>query len=90
MPAAIELFSILRANKAVRDLFGDVLGSAPRLAAIVVQRPHLLDAAIDPQLSQPEAISRVMKGAPKRLLEAATFEALSRSGTKLRAGRVAS
>ena len=48
MPAAVELFSILRANDSVRDLFGDILGGAPRLARAVVMRPHLLDAAIDP------------------------------------------
>ncbi len=48
LPAAIELFSILRANKQLRDLFGDVLGAAPRLAAIVARMPHVLDAVIDP------------------------------------------
>ena len=50
MPAAVELFSILKSNKAVRDLFGDILGGAPRLAQVVTQRPHVLDAAIDPAL----------------------------------------
>ena len=48
MPAAVELFSILKANKSVRDLFGDILGGAPRLARVVSSRPHVLDAAIDP------------------------------------------
>ena len=48
MPAAVELFSILKSHKAVRDLFGDILGGAPRLAQVVAQRPHVLDAAIDP------------------------------------------
>jgi glutamate-ammonia-ligase adenylyltransferase len=50
MPAAVELFSILKSNAAVRDLFGDILGGAPRLAQVVTQRPHVLDAAIDPAL----------------------------------------
>ncbi|MDE2363895.1 MAG: bifunctional [glutamine synthetase] adenylyltransferase/[glutamine synthetase]-adenylyl-L-tyrosine phosphorylase [Hyphomicrobiales bacterium] len=49
MPAAVELFSILRSNKELRDLFGDVLGCAPRLAAIVARTPHVLDAVIDPR-----------------------------------------
>ena len=49
MPAAIELFSILRSNAKLRDLFGDVLGAAPRLAAIVARSPHVLDAVIDPR-----------------------------------------
>ena len=50
MPAAVELFSILKSHAAVRDLFGDILGGAPRLAQVVAQRPHVLDAAIDPAL----------------------------------------
>jgi glutamate-ammonia-ligase adenylyltransferase len=48
MPAAVELFSILRAHGPVLRLFADLLGSAPRLADIVSSRPHLLDAVIDP------------------------------------------
>ena len=52
MPAAVELFSILRSNQNVRELFGDILGGAPRLARVVVQRPHVLDAAIDPATLQ--------------------------------------
>ncbi len=55
MPAAVELFSILRANDSVRDLFGDILGGAPRLARTVAMRPHVLDAAIDPALLQAPA-----------------------------------
>lgn len=48
MPAAIELFSILKSRRAVLTLFADILGSAPRLANFVANRPHLLDAVIDP------------------------------------------
>lgn len=48
MNGAVELLSILRANAALRELFADILGSAPRLADAVAARPHLLDAAIDP------------------------------------------
>ena len=48
MPAAIELFSILKSRRAVLTLFADILGSAPRLANFVASRPHLLDAVIDP------------------------------------------
>ena len=55
MPAAAELFSILRANDSVRDLFGDILGGAPRLARAVAMRPHVLDAAIDPASLQAPA-----------------------------------
>ena len=48
MPGAVELLSILRSNAPVRELFGDLLGGAPRLAQVVAARPHVLDAAIDP------------------------------------------
>jgi [glutamine synthetase] adenylyltransferase / [glutamine synthetase]-adenylyl-L-tyrosine phosphorylase len=48
MNASVELLSILRSNASVRELFGDVLGSAPRLAQVVATRPHVLDSAIDP------------------------------------------
>ncbi len=48
MNASVELLSILRSNDKVRELFGDVLGSAPRLAEVIASRPHVLDAAIDP------------------------------------------
>jgi glutamate-ammonia-ligase adenylyltransferase len=53
MPAAVELFSILRSHPPLRALFADILGSAPRLADTVAQRPHLLDAVIDPSFVRP-------------------------------------
>ena len=53
MPAAVELFSILKSNTNVLRLFADVLGSAPRLADMVAQRPHVLDAVIDPAFVAP-------------------------------------
>jgi glutamate-ammonia-ligase adenylyltransferase len=48
MPAAIELMTILKSNGRLRDLFADILGGAPKLANVIAQRPHVLDAAIDP------------------------------------------
>ncbi|MCP8937722.1 bifunctional [glutamine synthetase] adenylyltransferase/[glutamine synthetase]-adenylyl-L-tyrosine phosphorylase [Alsobacter sp. SYSU M60028] len=53
MPAAVELFSILKSHKSVLRLFADILGSAPRLAEQVAGRPHLLDAIIDPAFAGP-------------------------------------
>jgi [glutamine synthetase] adenylyltransferase / [glutamine synthetase]-adenylyl-L-tyrosine phosphorylase len=47
MPAATELFSLLKSNPPICQLFGEILGGAPRLARIIVSRPHVLDAAID-------------------------------------------
>src|SRR5579872_3164067 len=48
MTAAVELFSILRSNAELRQLFADVIGSAPRLANVIATRPHVLDGVIDP------------------------------------------
>ncbi len=48
MPAANELFSLLRSSAALRVLFGDILGAAPRLSAMVTATPHVLDTIIDP------------------------------------------
>lgn len=76
MPAAVELFSILRSREQVLHLFADILGSAPRLAEIVAARPHLLDALIDPALggthADPQAVSRRLTrqiGSPELLEE---------------------
>lgn len=50
MKAAVELLSILKSNAQLRNLFADILGSAPRLAEMVIRRPHVLDAALDREL----------------------------------------
>ena len=71
MPAAVELFSILRANDSVRDLFGDILGGAPRLARVVAMRPHVLDAAIDPALLQAPADETAYDARAEALLKTA-------------------
>ena len=52
MNGAVELFSILRSNVDVRELFADILSGAPRLASVVSRKPHVLDAAIDPALAR--------------------------------------
>ena len=59
MPAAVELFSILKSNDRIRDLFADILGSAPRLAQVIATRPHVLDAAIDPSSFAPFGVDRL-------------------------------
>ncbi len=48
MPAAVELFAILRSNPRLCELFGEILGGASRLARTVITNPHVLDATIDP------------------------------------------
>jgi glutamate-ammonia-ligase adenylyltransferase len=69
MPAAVELMSILRSNPALRELFGDLLGGAPRLAEVVAARPHALDAVIDPGRSASPA-ELVDEAAARRRAEA--------------------
>ncbi|MDB5569049.1 MAG: bifunctional [glutamate--ammonia ligase]-adenylyl-L-tyrosine [Hyphomicrobiales bacterium] len=71
MPAAVELFSILKSNTAVRELFGDILGGAPRLAHVVAQRPHVLDAAIDPALLRAQPSEAVYDARANAILERA-------------------
>ncbi|MBY0613177.1 MAG: hypothetical protein K2P80_13430 [Beijerinckiaceae bacterium] len=61
MPAAVELFSILRQNQALLALFAQLLGSAPRLADIIAKRPHVLDFLLDPEFvraPEPPAVDR--------------------------------
>ncbi len=67
MPAVVELFTILRQNTAMRGLFCEILGNAPRLAEVVVQRPHVLDALIDPELSEPASEQVLVKRFHERL-----------------------
>jgi glutamate-ammonia-ligase adenylyltransferase len=48
MPAGVQLFSLLAANPSLLRLVADIMGTAPRLAAIIGRRPRLLDAVLDP------------------------------------------
>lgn len=48
LPAGIQLFSILKSNPNLTGLLTEILGSAPRLAAIITRRPHVFDGLIDP------------------------------------------
>jgi glutamate-ammonia-ligase adenylyltransferase len=48
MPAGVQLFSLLAANPSLTRLIADIMGTAPRLAAILGRRPRLLDAVLDP------------------------------------------
>jgi len=73
MPAAIELFSILKNNADLRRLFAECLGTAPRLSGIVAQTPHVLDVLVDPDFVRagPEEVpGRILP----RLAHEADFE----------------
>ncbi|HEV2571255.1 MAG TPA: bifunctional [glutamine synthetase] adenylyltransferase/[glutamine synthetase]-adenylyl-L-tyrosine phosphorylase [Beijerinckiaceae bacterium] len=71
MPAAVELFSILKSNDKVRELFADILGGAPRLAQVVSLRPHVLDAAIDPAHSATRPGESRFEARARRILDTA-------------------
>ena len=53
MPAAVELLTIMQSHDRLRLLFADLLGTAPRLADMVAQAPHVLDTLIDPAFGEP-------------------------------------
>ncbi|PHQ71823.1 MAG: hypothetical protein COB93_02290 [Sneathiella sp.] len=47
LPAGLQLFSLLKTNPDLLKLLSIILGAAPRLAATITRRPHILDALLD-------------------------------------------
>ncbi|MFI5015096.1 MAG: bifunctional [glutamine synthetase] adenylyltransferase/[glutamine synthetase]-adenylyl-L-tyrosine phosphorylase [Hyphomicrobiales bacterium] len=75
MGAPAELFSILSESEKLRGLFAAMLGSAPRLAEAIVQRPHLLDIFIDVRaFSEAQSPRRVESRVAARIAAAASHE----------------
>jgi glutamate-ammonia-ligase adenylyltransferase len=68
MPAAVELMTILQSHDRLRLLFADLLGTAPRLADVVAQSPHVLDTIIDPTFSEPVTDERRIEGRVRGLI----------------------
>jgi glutamate-ammonia-ligase adenylyltransferase len=50
LPAGIQLFSLLQSNPALLKLLATIMGTAPRLAAVITRRPHVFDGLLDPAL----------------------------------------
>jgi glutamate-ammonia-ligase adenylyltransferase len=48
MPSGVQLFSILSSNPGLLTLLATMMGTAPRLAEIVIRHVHVLDAVIEP------------------------------------------
>jgi glutamate-ammonia-ligase adenylyltransferase len=71
MPAAVELFSLLKSNPRICALFADILGGAPRLARTVINHPHILDATIDPRILESRIDESGFEARAERLLERA-------------------
>lgn len=74
MPAAIELFSILKNNDELRRLFAEILGTAPRLSDIVAQNPHVLDVLVDPEFTRGLTVEATRERIAPRLEREADFE----------------
>ncbi len=74
MPAVVELFTILKQNAALRALFAEILGNAPKLSEVVVQRPHVLDALLDPEFATPAEGAALKRRFRTLLGEAPSFE----------------
>ncbi len=49
LPAGVQVFSLLQAHPGLLDLLADVLGMAPRFAAVLSRRPGVLDSLLDPR-----------------------------------------
>jgi [glutamine synthetase] adenylyltransferase / [glutamine synthetase]-adenylyl-L-tyrosine phosphorylase len=50
LPAGVQLFSLLQSNPRLLQLLATIMGTAPRLAAIITRRPHVFDGLLDPAL----------------------------------------
>ena len=50
LPAGIQLFALLKANPELMRLVALIMGSAPRLAAILSRRRRVIDAVLDPRI----------------------------------------
>lgn len=53
LPAGVQLFAMLRANPGLLDLLAQILGTAPRLAEGLRDRPRVLEAVLDPSFFGP-------------------------------------
>jgi glutamate-ammonia-ligase adenylyltransferase len=73
MPAAIELFSMLKSNARIRELFGDILGGAPRLARMAISHPHLFDVAVGPHVLEAPIDEAAFRQRAEHLLQS-SFE----------------
>ena len=69
LPAAVELFNILKNNADLRRLFAECLGTAPRLGDIVARSPHVLDVLVDQEFAGAGAGDVYHRIAPRLALE---------------------
>ncbi|MGF1457137.1 MAG: bifunctional [glutamine synthetase] adenylyltransferase/[glutamine synthetase]-adenylyl-L-tyrosine phosphorylase [Alphaproteobacteria bacterium] len=66
LPSGVQVFSLLQAHPGLLDLLADVLGMAPRFAAVLSRRPAVLDSLLDQQyltaLAGPHRLARLHAG----------------------------
>ena len=74
LPAAVELFSILKNHPGVRGLFSEILGSAPRLADVVTRAPHVLDIVVDSGFTRVFDVTEIEARAGQTLARETDFE----------------
>lgn len=53
LPAGVQLFSMLLANEHLLSLIADIMGTAPRLARLLRERPRTLEVVLDPDFYAP-------------------------------------
>src|SRR5262249_30542105 len=69
MTAVTELFSVLKSNPPICQLFGEIFGGAPLLARALMRRAHLLDSAIDPNVLGSPLDENAFRARARQLLE---------------------
>ncbi len=52
LSAGVPVFSLIKNSPRLPQLFASILGFAPALADLVTRRPNLLDAVLDPQVTE--------------------------------------
>lgn len=53
LPAGVQLFSLLDANRNLLDLLAEIMGAAPMLAEMLARRPGLLDTVVGGEALRP-------------------------------------
>ncbi|MFZ1110352.1 MAG: bifunctional [glutamine synthetase] adenylyltransferase/[glutamine synthetase]-adenylyl-L-tyrosine phosphorylase [Rhodomicrobium sp.] len=74
-PTALQLFAMLRANPQLLQLIAQIMGSAPRLARVLVRRSRILDAILDPgHIGDKPTSEELRRFIHRDILEAGAYE----------------
>jgi glutamate-ammonia-ligase adenylyltransferase len=75
VPAAVQLFSMLRANPELLHLIAQIMGSAPRLARILSRRRRLMDAILDPgHIGERVSMEELRAIVRREIMDASSYE----------------